>query len=890
MIVSSTTAATRRRFLVALASTSTAALLRLLLALTLEPKPPLLLLFLGAVVFAAWFGGFGPGLLSTALGCVLGLFFIEPLFSPAVESMHDLIDTGIFALLGVTLSWLCGQLHAARLEAEARSRELLRASAAERAWKDRYEVAVRASGHVLYDIDFAAGQVTFGGACEVILGYTCDELGGDLARWRGLLHPSDLPVYDRVMPARRASEGLLEIEYRVRHRGGEDRTIHDVGQPLRGPDGQVGHVVGFLKDVTEQRRAEQAMRASEERLRLAVAVTGIGVTDAVFLADGSVRVEWTPEARAFVGLGEDEEVTLAGVFARLHPDDRVPVGHALAAALAPEGSGVYRFECRFVRPGDAPRWVACHGLTLFEGEPRAPVRSVGILRDITERRRIEEALRVADQHKDAFIATLAHELRNPLAPIRHAVALLQGLPERSALQVRNLAMIGRQIGHMARLLDDLLDMSRVSRGVLELQRARVAVAEVVERAVEIVRPMIDARGHDLEIEVPAAPLHIDADLPRLTQVVVNLLVNATKYTEPGGRVRVRVTVEEAEVVIAVVDSGIGLEGEQLTRSFEMFAQGASIFERSQGGLGIGLALARGLVEMHGGTLTAHSAGRGLGSEFVIRLPRVEAPAPAPQPAAPTGVSWLACRILVADDNVDNAETLAMLLGMHGGDVRVAHDGAEAVALAREFRPEVVILDIGMPRMDGHEACRRIRELPGGERIVMVAQTGWAQPDDRRRSREAGFDLHVTKPVDPDELMRAVAELQRERAGVAPGSHRVLIIDDDEELRVSLAELLLEEGFEVLAAASGPAGLALATGAVRPDAILLDYRMPGFDGGQVYERLRSAGLGGAVILVTAALAGPELASRHGIPQVLGKPFEFDALLVAIDQAIHRSAAE
>jgi PAS domain S-box-containing protein len=759
---------------VALAATAAAALLRYVVEITLEPQPPLFVIFLGAVGVAAWFGGFGPGLLSTALGCLLGLYFIEPVFRLAIESPHDLIDTAIFAVIGVAISGLCELLHIARTNAETWSRELLQVSAAERAWKDRYEAAVRASGHVLYDLDCVAGRVTFAGPCERVFGYTSGELGGDLTRWSDLLHPADRPAYHRITPARQAAEGLLETEYRVRHRRGHDLTIHDVGQPIRGTNGEVTRVVGFLKDVTEQRRAELAMRASEERLRLAVAATGIGVTDATFSAASSgldaVRLDWTPEAKAIAGLPVDAEVTLDTVLALLHPDDLPAARKVLAASLARDSAGVYQLECRILRPGEAPRWVSCHGRTLFEAAAGGPTRSIGIIQDITDRKRAEEALCAADQRKDDFIATLAHELRNPLAPIRHAVALLHSLPDAEPRRSAYVAVIDRQVANMARLLDDLLDMSRITSGKLELRRARVDVAEIVERAVETARPVIEAKHHTLEIIAPPAVAHVDADLARLTQVLANLLVNAAKYTERGGSIRVGVGVARQghEVEISVQDSGIGLAAEHVSRIFEMFSQVSSALERSQGGLGIGLALSRGLVEIHGGTIEARSAGPGRGCEFIVRLPLAEAPRPESPRGAPGGRPGpLGCRILVADDNADNAETLAMLLGLHGGDVRVAHDGAEAVAVAVDFRPQVAILDIGMPMLNGYAVCQRIRAEPWGREVTLIAQTGWAQEEDRRRSREAGFDLHITKPVAPDDLLGLIAGLQRGRAGATP---------------------------------------------------------------------------------------------------------------------------
>ncbi len=395
----------------------------------------------------------------------------------------------------------------------------------------------------------------------------------------------------------------------------------------------------------------------------------------------------------------------------------------------------------------------------------------GMAIDITDRLRVEEALREANRHKDEFLAMLAHELRNPLSPIRNALYILkQGGPV--IVQEQVLAMMERQVQHMARLLDDLLDVSRISRGKIELRRRRVSLTAVVRRAVEAVRLLTEERCHRLTASLPADPLEIDADPTRLEQIVTNLLNNSCKYTDPGGQIWVSVGQEESWMTLRVRDNGIGIAPDMLASIFDLFVQAERRLDRSRGGIGIGLTLVRKLVELHGGAVEARSAGLGQGSEFVVRLPvpsgdkEVEAAGRKPsgsglpeglRPAASTSLSPKSFRVLVVDDNQDAANSLARLLRQQGQEVRVAYDGPSALTLAGEFHPEVAVLDIGLPGMDGYDLARRLRQQQGSASLYLVALTGWGQEDDRRRSTEAGFDRHLVKPIEPDSLLRLFQE-------------------------------------------------------------------------------------------------------------------------------------
>jgi CheY-like chemotaxis protein len=373
----------------------------------------------------------------------------------------------------------------------------------------------------------------------------------------------------------------------------------------------------------------------------------------------------------------------------------------------------------------------------------------------------EQAVALADLHrrKDEFLAMLSHELRNPLAPITNALELLRlQRGSGNATEEHARAVIERQVGQLKHLVDDLLEVSRVTTGRVRLSQERLDLRGIVDRAVETARPLIEQRRHELSVSAPPEPVWLHGDAARLEQVVVNLLTNAAKYTDEGGHIRLAVEPEGDRAVLRVRDTGVGIPPELLPRIFELFTQAERSLDRAEGGLGIGLSLVQRLVELHGGTVEATSV-QGEGSEFIVRLPMASPPpTPSPSPtetAPPTGRS---CRVLVVDDNVDSAESLAMLLTMFGHNVRTAHDGEAALETAIDWRPEVVLLDIGLPGLDGYEVAKRMRRLPALGDVVLVALTGYGQDADRQRSREAGFDRHLVKPVEPATVQRIVASV------------------------------------------------------------------------------------------------------------------------------------
>ena len=394
------------------------------------------------------------------------------------------------------------------------------------------------------------------------------------------------------------------------------------------------------------------------------------------------------------------------------------------------------------------------------------VGTVVVLRDITEQRRIgtEMERRAAElvesaRRKDEFLAIIAHELRNPLVPILNAMRIMGLRGGTDAAEERTRAMVEQQVRHMNRLIDDLLDMSRISRGTIQLRNEPTLLADAVDRAVESIRHQVVARGQSLEVSLPHEPIWLDADPTRLDQILTNLLTNAAKYTDPNGRIRLSATREGGNAEIRIVDNGVGIAASFLPRIFDLFAQADRSLDRSQGGLGIGLTLVRDLVELHGGSISVRSEGLGMGSEFIVRLPRLAEPSSQPQNETPMDVpsSPRSVRVLVVDDNVHAAESLAVVLQLWGHDVLVAHDGPSALDAAPIYRPEVVLLDIGLPMMDGYRVAEQIRRIPVLRQTAILAMTGYATEEDQRRSAMAGFVRHLVKPLDLDALERFLGE-------------------------------------------------------------------------------------------------------------------------------------
>jgi PAS domain S-box-containing protein len=582
-------------------------------------------------------------------------------------------------------------------------------------------------------------------------GLSFAEAQGD--GWSNALHPLDR---ERVIAGWKQAvrKGISsDAEFRFVRPDGTVIWIQGNAVPLWNPDGQLIGYIGTVADVTERKTAEIALRESEQRFR--------------HMADHAPVMIWVTEADGrctFLGktwyefTGRTPETSLGfGWIDAMHPNDREAARKSFLAAN--EAHTAYSLEYRLRDKDGVYHWMIDAGMPRL-AEDGQFLGYIGSVIDITDRKKFEEELREADRRKDEFLAVLAHELRNPLAPIRTGLELMRlAGDDASALEEVRMTM-ERQSQQMVRLIDDLLDVSRITRGAVDLRKTRVELATVLESAVETSRPLIEDMGHKLEITIPKAPIVLEADPTRLAQVISNLLNNAAKYMQRGGTIGVSAERLDGMAIVSVKDSGIGIPPEMIERIFEMFTQVDGSLERSHGGLGIGLTLVKRLVEMHGGSVEAHSDGLNQGSEFIVRLPAVvgllSEPPSKDGSGRPAGAKR---RILVVDDNENAAKVLGMLLTALGNDVRTAFDGFTAIELAESFLPEIILLDIGMPKLNGYETARRIREQPWGKNMVLAALTGWGQEEDKRRTREAGFDHHFVKPLEPATLQKLLAEYE-----------------------------------------------------------------------------------------------------------------------------------
>ena len=499
-----------------------------------------------------------------------------------------------------------------------------------------------------------------------------------------------------------------------------------------------------FNDITKRKQVVEALGASEQRLRFVMDSMPQKVVTT--RADGAVDY-FNPQWSEFTGLSL-EQISEGGWKQFLHPDDLAETIRIWQHSIA-TGEVSLR-EHRFRRADGEYRWHLSRTVPMRDAAGKV-VLWIGSSTDVHE-------VKEADHRKDEFLAMLAHELRNPLAPIRNLLEVMKRADGNRELIQPALGTMERQLRHMTRLIDDLLDASRISQGKIGLRREKVELTSVVRQVVETSRPYYEAAQQALTVALPPQPVYVDADPVRLAQVFGNLLHNASKFSRRGGRIALAGELQGGDVVIAVRDSGIGIPSALLPRVFELFMQGDQTLERTHGGLGIGLTLVRRLVEMHGGSVQAASEGVDRGSEFVVRLPVLieKHEAPAPNPMAEGPIAAAARRILVVDDNHDSAETLSMLLELTGHQTQLAFDGVEAVEAANNFRPDVILMDLGMPKLNGFEAARRVRQQPWSKGMVLVALTGWGQDEDRNRTAEAGFDGHLVKPVEFDTLTKLLA--------------------------------------------------------------------------------------------------------------------------------------
>jgi PAS domain S-box-containing protein len=717
-------------YVAAISATALVALARLGLTDWLMDTMPFLP-FIGAVAVAAWIGGLGPGVAATVLGSLMGTtFFLHPNGQTPTTLVADVVHASTFVGVGIVVSLLCEALH----RSQNREADGLR----------RLADTLDGMGDAFFQLDADWKLVAVNRQYETGWGRTsADSVGkGFWDEWPGDAG-TDLDAQFR----RVAAEGTpADFEYHDAVRGRWSRVRV---QPSPG-----GGLAVFAQDVTERVRQQAELKASHERFaQLADSVPQI-VT--VRRANGDlefVNRRWGE----YTGRPDAEADDVVGV---VHPDDIA--GLNARWGIAKLARVTLEVESRFRRFDGEYRWFLTRAVPALDATDPAATRWFGTSTDVHDQREAADRLREADRRKDEFLATLAHELRNPLAPIRNGLVVLKlGVSEPAAVE-RTRAMMERQLEHLVVLVDDLLDASRITQGKLTLRRVPADLARAVADAVEAVRPLTAQHAHRLVVECPPTTLCVDGDPTRLAQIVGNLLTNSAKYTPPGGNIRLTLERHADAAVLAVTDDGIGIPPAALGTIFGLFSQVDRTLEKTTGGLGIGLALVKGLVEMHGGTIAAESAGEGRGSTFTVRLPALPADAgdasPADEPSLPAAVGPRRWRVLVVDDNEDGADSLAALLELSGHEVRTAYDGLQAVTAAGEFRPDLILMDVGMPRLNGLDATRRIREHDWGRAAHIVALTGWGQEQDRRKSADAGAHGHLVKPVAPETVFKLLAGL------------------------------------------------------------------------------------------------------------------------------------
>jgi PAS domain S-box-containing protein len=482
---------------------------------------------------------------------------------------------------------------------------------------------------------------------------------------------------------------------------------------------------------------------------------------AVYVCDAEGKIVFYNDAAVSLwgrtpSLGEEK---WCGSSHMRHADgSEIPKEAGPMALAVKNGIALENMEILVERNDGTTRFVSAQPRPIFDEERRV-VGGITLLADITDRKAAENAVKESDKRKDEFLGVLAHELRNPLAPLRTGLQLIRLAPNDTNTVENALEVMDRQLQQMVRLIDDLLDVSRISRGKIELHREPVEITSVLKSALEASQPLIEAAGHELNVFTPSEEVFVDADVTRLAQVFSNLLSNAAKYTPKGGHLTLEVTPTRDQIKVSLKDDGVGIPSQMLSKVFDMFTQVDASLDRSQGGLGIGLTLVKSLVEMHNGTVEARSKGRGHGTEFVVTLPRSAASvesAPATKTrkrSQPAGH-----RILIVDDNKDAALSMEMMLRLAGHETRMAHDGVQTLRVATEFRPNLILLDLGMPKLNGYDTCRILRAQPWGKDVTIAAVTGWGQGDDRERSKAAGFDHHLVKPVDSAAIQRIIKNL------------------------------------------------------------------------------------------------------------------------------------
>ncbi len=619
-----------------------------------------------------------------------------------------------------------------------------------------FKLAVEETRHyAVFLLDPKGHIMTWNVGAERIKGYTAEDIIGKHFSVFYTPGAVDTGWPDHELKVA-AMEGRFEDEgWRVRKDGGRF-WANVVITALRDDNGKLVAFSKITRDLTERKLQEEALRHSEERFRLLVE----GVADyAIFMLDPEgIVTSWNTGAQMITGYTRNE--IIGKHFSRFYSAEDINAGKPWEELAVARREGHADSEGWRIKKDGSRFWsrVAVTALRDSDGTLRGFAK---VTQDLTERRHMQD-LEKAAKNINEFIGVLAHEIRNPLAPIRMAVKVMSDAPAGDPIHETMRQTIDRQSAHLARIVDDMLNIARLTRGTLKMTSAPVNLAEVVRNAIEAARPAIDQSGHHVHVDVPQKDLTVMGDVDRLTQMMANIVNNAARYTPPGGNIWITGRAEGETATLSVRDDGCGIEPAMLERIFGMFVQGRTALQRIGGGLGIGLALARRIAELHGGSLSARSEGEDKGSEFTFTIPLTEQPRTKGRPERHAGgraaaKTVAARRVLVVDDNMDAAGALGMLLKSLGHDTRVVYDGAQALQAAQHFRPDVVLLDIGMPGLDGYEVARRLRAIDPEHSMRIIAVTGWGQDTDREKSQEAGFDLHLVKPVDTNDLVLALNE-------------------------------------------------------------------------------------------------------------------------------------
>ncbi|BBA34727.1 multi-sensor hybrid histidine kinase [Methylocaldum marinum] len=750
----------------------------------------ILLPFMLPVMIGALFGGLGPGLLATCLGAMLATYLSMPSVAAiGIRPSAEWIPLGVFVLVGVATTLVVhlrlaglarhGALVRQQLDLESfRRRQAEQRLAMER---DRLAMTFASIGDAAVVTDPEGRIELFNPPAQSLTGWPEKEARGQPLEnvFRIVNEQTRKPVENPVAKVLRtgAVVGLANHTVLIA-RDGREVPISDCAAPIRGTDGQLLGVILIFRDDTDSRRAAAALRESETLYR----AIGESIPFGAWICEPNGDVRYLSDSfLQMTGMALDEHVQ-ANWASRVHPDDLQPIVDHWSHCVK---TGSF-WDCEYrIRSAEGPyRWILSRGVPIRNAEDKVTAWA-GMNLDITQMRQLQdelirktEELTAADRQKDEFLATLAHEMRNPLAPIMSAVQILYRTDGTGPQYAWARDVIDRQTRHLTRLVDDLLDVSRISRGKVTLNKQPLELAAIVNHAMETSRPLIQAHGHSISTSLPSEPVWIEGDLIRIAQVVSNLLNNAAKYSEPNRQVWLTAAKENGLAVIRVRDAGLGISPEVLPRIFDLFAQADRSLDRSKGGLGIGLSLVKKLVDLHGGSVEAKSEGIGKGSEFIVRLPLLSDGATEPSAVKPAAAGddqveqHAALRVLVVDDNADVVEGLSMLLELEGCEVERAAEGPAALAIAQKFAPDVVLLDIDLPVMDGCEVAQKLRVIPETRHSLLLAISGFGRDQDLSRCIAAGFDHHFVKPVRLEDIIRLIAE------------HRVVKPDSESSVKTS----------------------------------------------------------------------------------------------------------